>query len=104
MAGLDHISYSPNAIGTLVFILLYLNLKQYIRQFIAFLVPKNKKQVERYQIIEDRLYMEEFEDPEQQFEICDSESFLSLVKQVEETKLFSINQNLLKVHRSDSMD
>ena len=48
--------------------------------------------------------MEEYEDPEQQFEIRDSENFTTLVKQIEDTKLFSINQNLLKVHRSDSMD
>ncbi len=48
--------------------------------------------------------MEEYEDPEQQFEIRDSENFSTLVKQIEDTKLFSINQNLLKVHRSDSMD
>ena len=60
--------------------------------------------MERYQVIEDRLYMEEYEDPEQQFEIRDSENFSNLVKQIEDTKLFSINQNLLKVHRSDSMD
>ena len=48
--------------------------------------------------------MEEYEDPEQQFEISDSVDFANLVKQIEETKLFSINQNLLKVHRSDSID
>ena len=48
--------------------------------------------------------MEEYEDPEQQFEIRDSENFSNLVKQIEDTKLFSIDQNLLKVHRSDSMD
>lgn len=48
--------------------------------------------------------MEEYEDPEQTFKISDSVAFSSLVKQVEDTKLFSINQNLLKVHRSDSID
>ena len=35
--------------------------------------------------------MEEYEDPEQQFEISDSVAFASLVKQIEDTKLFSIN-------------
>ena len=48
--------------------------------------------------------MEEYEDPEQTFKISDSVAFSSLVKQVEDTILFSINQNLLKVHRSDSID
>ena len=48
--------------------------------------------------------MEEFEDPDQQFEIKDSVYYQALVRSLEESKLFSINQNLLKVHRSDSMD
>ena len=49
----------------MVFLLLTLYLKQYVRMFYSLLSPKNKKHVERYQTIEDRLYMEEYEDPEQ---------------------------------------
>ena len=91
MAGIKSIVGSPNSLGILVFFLLCLYLKQKIRQFYSFWGPKEKKQVERYQTIEDRLYMEEYEDPEQQFEIRDSENFANLVKQIEDTKLFSIN-------------
>ena len=103
-AGMSIMLDSPNSIGIMLFFLFLGNLKQYMRLFYSFWSPRNKKLVERYQIIEDRLYMEEYEDPDQQFEIRDSENFTNLVKQIEDTKLFSINQNLLKVHRSDSMD
>lgn len=95
---------SPNCIGIMIFFLLSLYLKQQIRLVYTFWNHNQKEYVERYQTIEDRLFMEEYEDPEQQFEIKDSANFASLVKQIEDTKLFSINQNLLKVHRSDSMD
>ena len=95
---------SPNSLGIMVFFSLALYLKQQVRLIYSFWSQNQKLNVERYQLIEDRLYMEEYEDPEQQFEIHDSANFANLVKQIEDTKLFSINQNLLKVHRSDSMD
>ena len=104
LAGIEKIFNSPNSIGIMIFLFLTLMLKYNVRQFYSFWSPRQKQNVERYQIIEDRLYMEEYEDPEQQFEIRDSVNFSNLVKQIEDTKLFSINQNLLKVHRSDSMD
>ena len=102
--GLYMLINSPNSIGIMLFFSLSLYLKMQVRLFYSFWAPNPKKYVERYQVIEDRLYMEEYEDSEQQFEIRDSANFANLVKQIEDTKLFSINQNLLKVHRSDSMD
>ena len=65
MAGLTILIKAPNQLGVMVFLLLTLYLKQYVRMFYSLLSPKNKKHVERYQTIEDRLYMEEYEDPEQ---------------------------------------
>ena len=102
--GLITIMQSPNSLGIMAFFSLALYLKQQVRLIYSFWSQNQKLNVERYQLIEDRLYMEEYEDPEQQFEIHDSANFANLVKQIEDTKLFSINQNLLKVHRSDSMD
>ena len=102
--GLITIMQSPNSLGIMAFFSLALYLKQQVRLIYSFWSQSQKLNVERYQLIEDRLYMEEYEDPEQQFEIHDSANFANLVKQIEDTKLFSINQNLLKVHRSDSMD
>lgn len=104
LAGISVLSDSPYQIALTIFFLLGLYLKQEVRQIYTFWSPQNAKHVERYQVIEDLLFMEEYENPDQQFEICDSENFANLVKQIEDTKLFSINQNLLKVHRSDSMD
>jgi len=77
--------------GIMLFFLITLYLKQNVRQFYAVWNSNERKILERYQTIEDRLYMEEYEDPEQQFEIRDSENFQILVKQIEDTKLFSIN-------------
>ena len=64
MAGMRMLTGSPNSLGIMVFILLCLYLKQQVRQFYSFWAPKQKNLVERYQTIEDRLYMEEYEDPE----------------------------------------
>ena len=64
MAGISKILNSPNSVGIIIFFWLCLLLKQNIRQFFSFWSPRNKLQVERYQIIEDRLFMEEYEDPE----------------------------------------
>ena len=48
--------------------------------------------------------MEEYEDPKQQFTINQFGAYKEISKNIEVAKLFAINQNLLKVHRSDSID
>ena len=48
--------------------------------------------------------MEEYENPEQQFTITSLESYSAVAKSLEANSVFSINQNLLIVERSDSMD
>lgn len=48
--------------------------------------------------------MEEYEDPDKQFSIQNLDSFIYLVKTLDQNNLYSINQNLLIVHRTDSMD
>ncbi len=58
----------------------------------------------RYKAIEDLVFMEEYENPEQQFSITSLESYAHVAKSLEANSVFSINQNLLIVHRSDSMD
>ena len=57
-----------------------------------------------YKAIEDLIFMEEYENPEQQFSITSLQSYAALAKNLEANSVFSINQNLLIVHRSDSMD
>lgn len=58
----------------------------------------------RYKAIEDKIFMEEYENPEQQFSITSLESYAHVAKSLEANSVFSINQNLLIVHRTDSMD
>ena len=48
--------------------------------------------------------MEEYENPEQQFTITSLESYAAVAKSLEANSIFSINQNLLIVERSDAMD
>ena len=64
LAGLSMIINSPNSIALITFFFLSLMMKQYLRLFYSFWTPKAQKHVERYQTIEDRLFMEEYEDPE----------------------------------------
>ena len=48
--------------------------------------------------------MEEYEDPDKQFSIQNLDTYVHLVKTLDQNNLYSINQNLLIVHRTDSMD
>ena len=58
----------------------------------------------RYKAIEDKIFMEEYENPEQQFSITSLDIYAQVAKSLEANSIFSINQNLLIVHRTDSMD
>lgn len=48
--------------------------------------------------------MEEYEDPEQQFCIRNLPNYKALITTLETDAMSSVNQNLLKVHRTDSVD
>lgn len=67
-------------------------------------LPWNMRLEMRYKAIEDMIFMEEYENPEQQFSITSLESYAAVAKNLDANSVFSINQNLLIVHRSDSMD
>ena len=104
LAGIDMLLKSPNALGTIIFVGLALNVKSYLKLVWYFFVSSSKDTNQTYQNIEDKLFMEEYEDPRQKFEINEFESYKNLARYIEVGKLFSINQNLLRVHRSDSID
>jgi len=80
LAGLISLVESPFGLAIILFFILILSMKWHVRSFYIFWTPTSRLLVQRYQNIEDRLYMEEYEDPEQQFEISDSVVFASLVK------------------------
>lgn len=95
---------SGHGLACILFIFLYCSLKQFIRLVIEITLPWNKRLEMRYKAIEDLVFMEEYENPEQQFSITSLSSYANVAKSLEANSVFSINQNLLIVHRSDSMD
>lgn len=101
---LNDFFFSPHVGACSIFIFLYALLKQFIRLVIEIVLPSNRKAAMRYKVIEDKIFMEEYENPEQQFSITSLDSYAEVAKSLETNSVFSINQNLLIVHRTDSMD
>ena len=95
---------SPHVIACAIFIMLYAQLKQFVRLVYEIVLPWNRQREMRYKAIEDKIFMEEYENPEQQFSITSLETYAQVAKSLEANSVFSINQNLLIVHRTDSMD
>ena len=56
---------SPHMISCVIFIFLYVHLKQFIRLVYDIVLPWNNQLSMRYKAIEDKLFMEEYENPEQ---------------------------------------
>ena len=65
LAGVQMLFSSVNTMSFLGFAALYLSLRVYIKLVIQVVLPYNLKNLERYIAIEDRLFMEEYEDPDQ---------------------------------------
>ena len=104
LVGVTQMFNSPYMYALSLFVFLLFLVKMSVRCIWVFFAQNIKNSVFRYQRIEDRLYMEEYEDPEQQFHVKDSPNYNQLLKLTEDAKFYSINQNLVKVHRSDSID
>ena len=104
LGGIEMVLKSPNSMGVILFIGLSLYIKMHLKLIWSFYVAKSSETYQTYQNIEDRLFMEEYEDPKQQFTIAQFGAYKDISKNIEVAKLFAINQNLLKVHRSDSID
>ena len=52
-------------LACILFILLYSLLKQFIRLVYEIVIPWNKNREMHYRSIEDKIFMEEYENPEQ---------------------------------------
>ena len=104
LAGFSNAIRAPHVLACALFIFLYGQLKQFTRLVFEIVLPWNRKHEMRYKAIEDKIFMEEYENPEQQFSITSLESYAQVAKALEANSVFSINQNLLIVHRTDSMD
>ena len=48
--------------------------------------------------------MEEYEDPEKQYSIENLNSYIDCMKMLDYNNLYSINKNLMMVHRSETLD
>ena len=57
-----------------------------------------------YKAIEDRLYMEEYENPESEFSITHLNFYSDVVKELARAQLFSINKNLMGANKCRAMD
>jgi hypothetical protein len=103
-SGLNNLINSGHAIFCILFMFLFCSLKSFCRLIVQVTLPWNLRIEMAYKTIEDLIFMEEYENPEQQFSITSLESYAAVAKNLEANSVFSINQNLLIVHRSDSMD
>ena len=104
LAGIQMLINAPNAIAIGLFTALTLYVKMQVQITWIFYVSTDVETNQTYQNIEDRLFMEEYEDPKQTFNISQFNSYKEVARNIEVGKLFAINQNLLRVHRSDSID
>ena len=85
-------------------VLLSLALKRFMILVWDIILSASSQSLETYREIENRIFFEQFEDPNQEFKISDFDYYPRLLKQLEENRLYAINQNWLKVNRSDSID
>ena len=65
LAGLKSAVTCPHVISCAIFIFLYGQLKQFIRLVYEIVLPWNRAREMRYKAIEDKIFMEEYENPEQ---------------------------------------
>ena len=104
LSGVQMLFNCKNTLVFMVFVAIYLCLRLFVKLVLEVVFPYNMKKLEKFIEIEDRLFMEEYENPEQQFCVSNLPDYEQLAKSIDYQRMNSINQNLLKVHRTDSMD
>ena len=63
LAGIEFVAHSPSYLAMMLFMWLLLCLKNYCKLVWQFLISSGKSTLMTYQMIEDRLLYEEYEDP-----------------------------------------
>ena len=91
LAGVQMLFSSANTMVFLAFAALVLGLQIYIKLVIQVVLPYNLKNLKQYTEIEDRLFMEEYEDPEQEFSIQKLPNYQALIKTLDADIMTSIN-------------
>ena len=65
LAGIKNALYSPSILACIVLMFFYVQLKQFMRLVYEIVLPWNRSKEMRYKAIEDKIFMEEYENPEQ---------------------------------------
>ena len=106
LIGLRSVFQSPAMLLQLLMFCLLIILQERIFKVIRYMIPsKARDALFFYKNVEEMIFMEEYEDSKQEFNLQDSTSLmLNLHKQIKTRELVAINQNMLRLHRSDSMD
>jgi hypothetical protein len=81
-------------------------LLEHVFKLVRMLLPtKQRESMLYYKNVEEMIFMEEYEDQGQEFQIVNNTAQnQQLRKQLRTRELVAINQNMMRLHRSDSMD
>jgi len=106
LVGLSSLFQAPTMILQLVLITLLIFLQETVYKVFRNMIPsKQRDSMFFYKYVEEMIFMEEFEDNNQEFQIINNTAQTNqLLKQIKTRELVAINQNMLRLHRSDSMD
>ena len=91
LVGITQLFYSPHVWAYLTFVLLFVTLKHTLMTVYQVMSPWNYEMIKCYRDIEDRIFMEEYEDADQEFSIKNLSSYIDVVKILDTNSLVSIN-------------
>lgn len=97
---------SPQLLLHLLFAVLTIWMTTLLQWIYVGLLPTEQfRRREFYEAIEEKLIFEEYEDPNQEFCVDKREPFFAkLEKEFNQKRMLGINKNMMKLHRSDSLD
>ncbi|CDW78012.1 adenylate and guanylate cyclase catalytic domain containing protein [Stylonychia lemnae] len=106
LIGVQQYFYSPSALLYTLFVLLFCSLRNYLIDTLTKTdVIRNNESYKFYESIEDLLFLEEFEDPDQEFNLAQYQSEYTRIQKIKQQRQMQmVNRNLMKIQRSDSMD
>ena len=106
LIGLRSLVQTPAMLFQLLAVCLVIYLQQVLYMVARVWLPsKARESMLFYKNVEEVIYMEEYEDTNHEFQISNNLAQNQLLsKQIKTRELAAINQNMMRLHRSDSMD
>lgn len=106
LIGLKQFTGSPIALIYLLFVCLFCMLRnQVFDVFRKLSWLTTRKRFDFYVDIEDRLFLEEYEDPNHEFNLeAFEQDYIHIAKKQAQRKMNVINQNLMQLPRSEQLD